>query len=86
MSGNILRSICIASAFFSPFFFPYPLTLLLSLIASAFVPWIAVVVGIMQDALFMIPYEGRIPTATLLGAGASVVALVVRRFVKARIM
>jgi hypothetical protein len=86
MNGNVLRVICVSAALLSPFFFPYPLTLLLSLVASAFIPWIALVVGVMQDALFMIPYEGRIPTATLLGAGASVVALVVRRFVKARIM
>lgn len=86
MNGNVIRIICVSGAFLSPFLFPYPLTLLLSFIASAFVPWIAIIVGVMQDALFMIPYEGRMPTATLIGAGISVLALIVRRFVKARIL
>jgi hypothetical protein len=86
MKGAALRFILISSAFLSVFFFPYPFTLFLSFIASVFVPWVAFIIGITQDALFMVPHEGRIPTATLLGAVASITALVVRRFVKARII
>lgn len=86
MTGPTVRFVLIGSALLAPFLFPYPFTLLLSFIASVFVPWLALIIGLMQDALFMVPHEGRIPTATLLGAFASLFALIVRRFVKARII
>jgi len=86
MMGSAVRFILISGALLSPFLFPYPFTLFLSFVASVFVPWLALIIGLTQDALFMVPHEGRIPTATLLGATASLLALVVRRFVKARII
>lgn len=86
MSGAILRFVIILGALLSSFLFPYPMTLVLSFAASVYVPWIAFMIGLMNDALYLVPHDGRIPTATILGALVSLSALVVRRFIKARIM
>lgn len=85
MTG-VLRVVFVGMAFISPFLFPYPFTLALSFIASVFAPWVAVSVGLLMDAIFMIPHQHTVPLATLVGAGISFGALIVRRFVKARIM
>jgi hypothetical protein len=74
----------VASAFASAFLFPYPATLALSLAASAVFPPAGALVGLLSDALYL--SMPGIPLATLLGCGASLSGLLVRRFAKARIM
>jgi hypothetical protein len=86
MTGALFRFVLIGAALMSTFLFPYPFTLVLSFLASIFVPWLALMIGFMNDVLFMVPADDRIPTATILGALASLVALLVRRFIKARII
>lgn len=86
MTGATPRFALIVSALFSFFLFPYPYTLALAFVASIFVPWFALALGLLYDALFMIPHEGSVPLASILGAVSSLLAHLVRRFVKARIM
>jgi len=86
MNATIIKTVSVGSALVSFFLFPYPLTLVLSFGASLVIPWIAVVIGLLYDAVFFTSFEGSVPTASLLGAGASFLALLVRRFIKARII
>lgn len=87
MTGpSLFRLIFILAAVLAPFFFPYPYTLGLSFIASLFVPALAFMIGILSDALYLVPQKGAVPYASLIGAGVSLIALIVRRFIKARII
>jgi hypothetical protein len=76
------------SAFLSLFFFPYPLTLALSFVASLYIPFAALIVGICADLVYLSWPEGgsALPVATLLGGALSLGALFVRRFVRERII
>lgn len=76
----------LALAFCSPFFFAYPYTLLLSFLASLFVAPVGVLVGMLTDVLYSPHLFTGIPVGTLLGALVSLVAFVVGRFVRARII
>ena len=69
--------------FISAFFFPYPLTLALTLVAGFAFPPMALAAGIFIDLLY---YAGGIPLGTLAGATAALVAYFVRQFVRTRIM
>ena len=60
----------------SLFFFPWPLTTTLVLLASPVVPVAPLALGLSADALYRTP--GVFPLATLLGACASLLALFVR--------
>lgn len=82
----MIRVALVIGAFLSPFLFPYPFTLFLSFLASMTMPWVALLVGLLVDALFFTPQGGGIPLATILGGVASLGAIIVRRFIKARIM
>jgi uncharacterized membrane protein (UPF0136 family) len=87
----MIRSILTLASFLSLFLFPYPYTLLLSFVASLFFPWVSLVVGIIADTVYFVPHPPQggglsIPYATLFGACASLLALFVRRFMKARII
>lgn len=84
--NGVLRIIVVGSALVSPFLFPYPYSFALSVCASVFVPWLALAVGVLHDALFFVPDAGSLPVASMLGIAASCAALLVRRFVKARII
>jgi hypothetical protein len=80
----MIRSIFIASALLSPFVFPYPVTILLSSIASFYLPFIGLVVGILSDILYL--EGGKLPLASLIGLSISLIAILVHRFIKARII
>lgn len=87
----MMRALFVLLAFLSLFLFPYPYTVLLSLIASLYLPFAALVVGVLADILYFSPLPPSsgglsLPVGTLLGALLSVLALFVRRFVKTRII
>ncbi|HWH06967.1 MAG TPA: hypothetical protein VNU47_00335 [Candidatus Paceibacterota bacterium] len=77
------KVIVVVLALLAPFLFPWQLTLLLALIASYFVPGVALVVGALMEALYG---TFGIPYALILGVLGFIGALFVQRFVKARIM
>lgn len=81
----MIRAILVLAALLSPFLFPYPYTLLLSFIASLYVPPAALLSGIVTDLFYYVPAAG-LPLGLIFGALLSVIALFVRRFIKARII
>ena len=81
-----MRYVLALAAFASLFFFPYPATVILALLASLYFPPIALFVGIFTDLLYYTPGASSWPIASLIGLLSSVIAFFVRRFMKARIM
>ena len=81
-----MKYVFIIAAFLSPFLFPYPLTLVLSAVASFFFPPVAFLVGLLAEILYFTPQASLVPIAALGGLLISVLALFVRRFAKARII
>lgn len=70
----------------SVFLFPYPLTLALSFAAGLFLPAAPLLAGILVDLYYHTPGAAFIPFGTLAGALIAVLCVLVRRFVKARII
>lgn len=82
-----MMRVCITLfALLSPFWFPYPYTLFLSLVASIFFVPAGFLVGLLTDVLYGSSVFLALPTATLVGAGISLVGFVVHRFIEARII
>lgn len=68
----------------SPFFFPYPLTILLALAAAFVFPPSVIALGILIDLLYH--PVGYWPIASMIGVALCLLAFGVRYFVKTRIM
>lgn len=79
----MLRVLLVLLSLLAPFFVPWPFALLLGLIASYFVPPLAVVLGVLFEVLYG---AGGIPYAALIGAVSCAILYGVRHIVKARIM
>lgn len=73
-------------ALLSPFFFPFSATLVLAFAASVFIPPVALVVGLLSDFLYYTPGASFWPMASMWGLLLSICGLLVRRFLKARII
>jgi len=84
--GAVIRAVFILAAIASPFLFPYPVTVILSFMASMFVPYVAFAIGMLTDAIYLVPQGETLPLATMIGLGVSLFAFLVRRFIKARII
>lgn len=68
------------------FFVPAPLSVVL-IAASAFVlPFSALALGVCADVLYFSPHPGALPLWSMGGLVATLLALLVHRFVKTRIM
>lgn len=71
-------------AMLSPFFFPWPFAVASALIAGFFFPPIALVTGVLLDALY---FNGHgFPQFTIFGIIATLILFFVQQFVKTRIM
>ena len=76
-------ALCIL-AVLSPFFFPWPYALVIGFVAALFFPPIALIVGVLIDALY---FGGSgLPLFTLYGIIGAAMAYFVHQFVKTRIM
>ncbi len=82
----MMRFLFVLLALASVFLFPYPATLILSFAAGLFVPAIPLVSGILVDLYYHAPGASLVPLATIYGALLSIAAVVVQRFIKARII
>lgn len=80
------RFFLVLFAFAGVVFFPWPLALLIAIAASFFVPFLPLATGLFADTLYYVPHAAALPYATLLGAGATVLALVVRSWLKTGII
>lgn len=79
----MIRIVFIVLALLSPFLFPWQLTVALTLVAAYFVPGMALVVGALMEALYG---TFGVPYALIWGVLGFIVAIIVQRLVKARIM
>lgn len=80
----VLRVVLAVAAVLSVFLFPWPLTILLTLIAGFFWPPIALAVGILYE-LFYAPGT-TLPWALIIGVIGTIILLFVQEFVKTRII
>lgn len=79
-----MRILFVCAAVLSLFIFPWPFALILGTIAAVYLPGAALGLGVLYDVLYF--PGGTWPLATILGFVGTGVALLVRRFVKTRIM
>lgn len=80
-----LAVIVIIAALVSPFWFPYPFTLVLSFAAGVVFPPLALFVGLLVDLVYF-STPSPFPWGLILGGVVTLVAFFVRRFIKARII
>lgn len=78
-----MRIALVLLSILSLFMFPWPMTLVLGFSASLFFPPVALVLGVATEFLYG---AHGMPYAVLVGAVLSIVAYVLRGFVKERIM
>ena len=69
--------------FLSVIFFPWPLTALLVLASSLYLPLLPLAIGLFADTLYYTPRAAALPFATILGAVATSAAFFVRRRLRA---
>ena len=82
----MIRTLLPLTALLSLFFFPYPLSALLILASAIMLPVSGIVLGVAADVLYFSPGAAFMPLWSLGGIFATVLALLVQRFVKTRIM
>ena len=81
-----LRFLIPAFAFLSVFFFPWPVTLVLIFIAALCLPVLGLALGAFADLIYFNAAAAGVPSFLIMGLVATLVALLVHRFVKTRIM
>lgn len=81
----MIRAVLVGAAFLALFFFPWPVTVVLVFAAGMAVPLAGLLLGVLVDLFYYTPGAG-LPYGTLFGIGTFLVALLVHRFVKTRIM
>lgn len=79
-----IRAGIVILAFFSPFLFPSVITFVLGFAAALVFPPIAILIGMLTDLLY--EPSGYWPLASVIGLVFCLLAIIVRSFVKARIM
>jgi len=72
------RGIFTLLTFISVILFPWPLTAILTLAPSFYVPLLPLAVGIFSDSLYYVPQASTLPLGTLFGAVATGAAFFVR--------
>jgi hypothetical protein len=82
----MMRWPLLSLAFLSPFFFPWPLTALLALIAASITPLAPLAIGLSLDALYYVRGVSALPWWTFYGLIATLLAYGVRRFLETSIM
>lgn len=82
----MIRGTLTILAFISTVLFPWPLTVILALVASIFDPLVPLAVGLFADTLYYVPHTGTIPLFTLYGALATIAAFFVRSRLKTGII
>jgi len=82
----MIRILSIIFAALSLFWFPWPLTIALIILAAAYEPIAATGLGILADVLYFAHGSYAFPYMTLIGLIITIAAIFVRKFVEARII
>lgn len=79
------RAIAVASALLAALWFPWPFAALLAFGGAFVEPLLPLATGLLIDTLYYLPHSG-LPSATLLGAGVTLAAFLVRSRLKTGII
>lgn len=82
----MMRGLLTVLSFVSTILFPWPLSVLLVIISSLYVPLVPFAVGIFADTLYYTPQESFLPFFTMIGAIVSGIAVFVRSRLSASII
>ncbi len=82
----IRNGILTVATFVSVVLFPWPLSVLLALVASLFEPLVPLAAGLFADALYYAPSAGRMPVFALYGLALTLAAVFVRSRLRAGII
>jgi hypothetical protein len=82
----MIRIATFAIAFVSLFIFPWPVSFVAIALASIFLPFAGVALGVLADLIYFVPGSAFLPYASLFGLFCTVLSLLMQRFVKTRIM
>lgn len=82
----MLRLTALILAIIGIFAFPWPLAAAFVVIASLFVPPVALIAGVLFDTLYYVPGAYMVPLYTILGLIAFIICEAVHGFAKARII
>lgn len=75
----MMRGFATVAAFFSVVFFPWPVTVVVTLAAAIVVPLVPLAVGIFADTLYYTPHVFSLPLGTIIGALVTVLAFFFRK-------
>jgi len=84
--GRVVSAVLAFCALAAPFLFPWAYAALLAFLLALAEPLAGIACGIIADALYYAPGASHVPYGTLLGFAGSLIAYLVRRFVKTRII
>ena len=82
----MMRTFLIFLPLFAVVLLPWPLALLVGIIAAGASPLAPLAAGIFADTLYQAPHASLFPWATIIGAFVALAAVLVRSFLEARIM
>ena len=82
----MMRGTLTLVTFISTILFPWPLTVILALVAAMFEPLIPLSIGLFADTLYYAPLSGALPVFTFYGALVTVTAFLVRSRLKTGII
>lgn len=82
MIGAVLLIFALASVVF----FPWPLALVASAVATFASPFVPLAAGVLADTLYLAPHAYGVPLGTLTGGVLALIGFFGRKFFKARIL
>ncbi len=80
------RGFLLAATLLSTLFLPWIVPAVASLALALWIPLAPAAVGLLLDALYYTPHAAWVPWGTVLGLGAAIAALLVRKRLAARII
>ncbi len=82
----MMRAMPTVLALIALFVFPWQVSLVAVAAAALFMPLAGIALGVIADIVYYVPGATFIPYFSLLGAGATLLSVLVHRFVKTRII
>lgn len=82
----MIRYVILAATFLSVLWMPWPITVMLMTISSMLLPVAGIIFGVMFDMIYAPVGAIGIPLGIMWGASASVLGVLMSRFIRSRIM
>lgn len=82
----MMRYVVLLATFLSLVWFPWPITVVLMVVSSIFVPLSGIVFGVLFDMVYAPVGAVSMPLGVLWGSAASLAGYIISRFIRTRIM